>query len=424
MAGPSVGEYWGVQYYVDEEFHARLIVSVVEGKEVIITTPDLDVYEEDFDLTKNSDIVALVRMGPAGGKPRTGVGSRPDDVWRMFGPDFSRADRQRFMEEGAAYKVDLLRTRGVEVKVDAADVTSPALPVDPAGSWIIAEGGPLRGKQWAPTGNEVYIGSVGASGNARGVAIIMGVPTFIQWVSHVDLHVFAEACYKCGPTAVPAPGGATRLQARLAKAADGGLGAPAPELILEPGRDDRILPIVIDDSGERHLEFRSWCGLLREAEADQWPLDGPRTTRWLMKYCLKFGGGALARHTKWVHEHRVPQNDPAVYVHEVLSEFFEIAGTYDQLDVSNLACVERLARWYQDIEDQHQREETIGASDAYVSGVARAAGGVAYSPALRSHVTERLAKDAALMKERRKMKEERDLAKKAGKGGGKKDKDT
>ena len=52
MAGPSVGEYWGVQYYVDEEFHARLVVSVVEGKEVIITTPDLDVYEEDFDLTK------------------------------------------------------------------------------------------------------------------------------------------------------------------------------------------------------------------------------------------------------------------------------------------------------------------------------------------------------------------------------------
>ena len=127
----------------------------------------------------------------------------------------------------------------------------------------------------------------------------------------------------------------------------------------------------------------------------------------------------MSRHTKWVHEHRVPQGDPAMYIHEVLSEFFEIAGTYDQLDVSNLACVERLARWYQDIEDSHQKEEALGASDAYVSGIARAAGGVAYCPALRSHVTERLAKDAALMKERRKMKEERDLAKKAAKGGGK-----
>ena len=132
----------------------------------------------------------------------------------------------------------------------------------------------------------------------------------------------------------------------------------------------------------------------------------------------------MSRHTKWVHEHRVPQTDPAVYIHEVLSEFFEIAGAYDQLDVSNLACVERLSRWYQDVEGTHEKEEVLGASDPYVSGIARAAGGSAYCPALRSYVTERLSRDAALMKERRKMKEERDLAKKAGKGGGKKDKDT
>ena len=132
----------------------------------------------------------------------------------------------------------------------------------------------------------------------------------------------------------------------------------------------------------------------------------------------------MSRHTKWVHEHRVPQNDPQAYVHEVLSEFFEIACSFGQLDVSNLACVERLSRWYQDIEGAHEKDEALGASDPYVSGVARAGGGSAYCPALRSYVTERLARDAALMKERRKMKEERDLARKAGKGGGKKDKDT
>ena len=48
MAVPCVGEFWGVQYFAGDEFHARLVVSVVEGKEVIVTTPDLDVYEEDF----------------------------------------------------------------------------------------------------------------------------------------------------------------------------------------------------------------------------------------------------------------------------------------------------------------------------------------------------------------------------------------
>ena len=237
MAVPCVGEFWGVQYYVGEGFHARLVVSVVEGKEVIITTPDLDVYEEDFDLAKNADIIALVRMGPAGGKPRSGPGSGADVEWRMFGPTFTRADRQHFLEVGAAYRDDLLSTRGVVLPVVDAAAAPPPLPQDVTGSWIIAEGGPLRGAQWTPTGREVYIGSVGALGDGRGVAIVAGIPTFTQWAPHTELHVFAEACYKCGPSAVPvgqvggaaAPadagalgaginvGGPTRLQALLAK---------------------------------------------------------------------------------------------------------------------------------------------------------------------------------------------------------------
>ena len=108
----------------------------------------------------------------------------------------------------------------------------------------------------------MHIGSVGSSGNGRGVAVVGGVPTFIQWAPHVELHVFAEACYKCGPAAVPdgpaapaaaaaaaaalaagvTPGGPTRLQARLAEAADGhGAGGPPPQLIAAGGLDDRIL---------------------------------------------------------------------------------------------------------------------------------------------------------------------------------------
>ena len=112
----------------------------------------------------------------------------------------------------------------------------PALPQDVSGSWIIAESGPLRGTQWTPSGSEVHIGSAAPGGNGLGVAVVAGVPTFIQWVPHVELHVFAEACRLCGPATVTegqaaaagaiaaagagaagvVPGGPTRLQARLA----------------------------------------------------------------------------------------------------------------------------------------------------------------------------------------------------------------
>ena len=86
--------------------------------------------------------------------------------------------------------------------------------------------------------------------------------------------------------------------------------------------------------------------------------------------------------------------------------------TFDMMDGANLAVAERMARWYQDIEGARERDEARGASDAYVSGLSRAAGGAAYCPALRLYVTEQLGKDTAILKERRKAKEERELARK------------
>eukprot|EP00973_Karenia_brevis_P066556 9252530-Karenia_brevis.AAC.1 len=72
-----------------------------------------------------------------------------------------------------------------------------------------------------------------------------------------------------------------------------------------------------------------------------------------------------------------------------------------------------MARWYQDIEGSYEKDEGKGASDPYVSGIARAAGGAAYCPELKQYVVERMSKDSAILKEKRKAKEERELARKA-----------
>ena len=82
------------------------------------------------------------------------------------------------------------------------------------------------------------------------------------------------------------------------------------------------------------------------------------------------------------------------------------------LDASNLASAERAARWYQDIEGLHEKEEAKGATDPYTSGLPRVAGGVAFCPELKEFVANRTAKDVAAMKEKRKAREERELARK------------
>jgi hypothetical protein len=129
-----------------------------------------------------------------------------------------------------------------------------------------------------------------------------------------------------------------------------------------------------------------------------------------MKYIAKYGGSPLGRHTTWLREAKIDDSDPAAFAHEVLSEFFELLLCYDMLDASNLACVERLARWYQDLEGQKEPAEAKGASDAYASGMARAAGGVAYCPELRKYVTTKVGEEMAILKEKRKAREERALA--------------
>ena len=103
-----------------------------------------------------------------------------------------------------------------------------------------------------------------------------------------------------------------------------------------------------------------------------------------------------------------------------MSDVFELMLCYDQVDGSNLAMVERLCRWYQDIEGQHEKEESKGASYAYVSGMPRAGGGVAFNPELRVWVAEKVGKEVAVMKEKRKAREERELARKPGGGQGRK----
>lgn len=155
---------------------------------------------------------------------------------------------------------------------------------------------------------------------------------------------------------------------RGAAADSGGLSALKSRLGGKPAfgdndagsEDARTCSILYDKSGERFREFRGGANLLEENEIPQWPLDGPRAVRWLMKYIAKYGGSPLGRHTKWLREAKIDDSDPAAFVHEVLSEFFELLLCYNMLDASSLACVERLARWYQDLEGQEEPAEAKG----------------------------------------------------------------
>ena len=102
-------------------------------------------------------------------------------------------------------------------------------------------------------------------------------------------------------------------------------------------------------------------------------------------------------------------------VHDLVGLALEMGLCYDQVDANNLVSFEDMRRLYQLIEETGGRLMIEG-SEHYIgrdasSGLRR---GIALAPSLAKHATEAQAKETAILKERRKAKEEKEAAKPGG----------
>ena len=128
-----------------------------------------------------------------------------------------------------------------------------------------------------------------------------------------------------------------------------------------------------------------------------------------MRFIQTYGSGPLSRHTKWRSETHPPAGNALVAEHEMISEMLERASVFDQLDVPNLSSFECLCRRYQAIEETlrpNEPEAPIEGMEHFM-GRPRLSGGVAMSPDVSRYVTDQLALETSVLKERRKAREER-----------------
>ena len=109
--------------------------------------------------------------------------------------------------------------------------------------------------------------------------------------------------------------------------------------------------------------------------------------------------------------------------HENLCQMIELAGSYDQLDLTNLAFAEAIFRRIQTIEWVHHervRDLEATAGDRITveeltafSGASRTADVLMVAPALLSHVRSVVETDVTIMKSVRRAREERELRRKS-----------
>jgi hypothetical protein len=151
-------------------------------------------------------------------------------------------------------------------------------------------------------------------------------------------------------------------------------------------------------------------------------LEGPRTADWILQNVAQMtGAGFGVRHTRWVRESGVSQNDRSVYEHQLLSKVLEAAISVDRLNAKNLMSIELVARRLQLIEEviaDNPSQPSWENSNLYM-GWSERRGGALMDPTLRAHVATRLSAETAILKERRKAREAKQGPKKQPKGEGK-----
>ena len=188
--------------------------------------------------------------------------------------------------------------------------------------------------------------------------------------------------------------------------------------------DARVLAVRENQVDGRHLPFRDAVGELTETAWPRFPVSGPRTALWVCQFIRDNDIAPRSRHVKWRAEVNLTASDDIVAEHEFCSRLLQTATVFDQLNIGELACMELVSRRLQMCEYKY-RDRILGRiqggeveEDAHLyMGTGETRGMLCISPALLSHVTDEQHKEAAVMKEKRKLKEERALNRSSGGGG-------
>jgi hypothetical protein len=409
-----VGSRVMVRFEEEEpEWHERMITGCVEPGVYSILTPDEDHYVE-----KETEWLECLPIGVRGGLPAR-VRSSGYYIHRFTNP-YSRRQLEKIMDEGKVvvehYK-KLLAAGAVPLRRRLRG-KQPALPIDDGAaasssqakdhrSWYLAE--PLDD---LPIGTEVKDGRLLCHHGDHGLMSLRSAVVRVEKMAPQHVFSWAEARTE-------------QLKAALGlkdEAPAGGSETPraggGAESLLE---DARTLSVKYDARGERGRAFNDGVNSMDPQVYEDWPLEPPRTCLYYVQQIAKLGYGPTARHEKWKGDNKLGLDDAGVTEHEIGSEILELATTYDQLDLSNCVCFERLVRRLQFIEEGYRQKleskRLEKASDVTASmaehfgGRPRMAGGAIISPDLLRHAATRAAQDNEILKQQRKAAEVRGLLK-------------
>lgn len=197
----------------------------------------------------------------------------------------------------------------------------------------------------------------------------------------------------------------------------------------EAAADARLLGISFQGL---QRDERLWRDVSKETHAEEfadWNVPGPRTAAWCVRFLNRRNGGPMDHHRWWMTNHGLQADAWGATEHENLMKILDRLGRFDGLDLSNLAGAELAFRRLQLIEyfysdrgpgggkgsgknKEKKVDEAYKAEAAVFTGTHREFGDTMVAPELLDYVSKEVEKDASVMKQVRKAREERAAASK------------
>ncbi|CAK0872167.1 unnamed protein product [Prorocentrum cordatum] len=372
-------------YYEQEDnyWHERILVGRITATRWVVVTPHFDIYEEDF-----ADALQLCPVGPLGGLPTKLSG-------HILRTDMDRYKRNeaRLLAEGKQLASEIRREEGLPDEPHGALAPPPA------------PGGVLLGR-----------------------ADAVDAPRWVALEARVGYRPGDELPAGTVPVAILGDRGICELAdgTKLAVAkADTYEGTPTPRQERQAAEQDlRTLPVKYDSGGSRVRDFSEAVDIMSSSPQLDFPVLGPRATVWLVQQFRGLGQTPLQRHMWWRQTQNLTAADAGVDEHQFLSELLEMGAEKDQLNEGELATFEAVSRrcqLWEEVYANRLREHEAGAvrsagGSAWLDereiflGQERGRGGALVCPSLQSWVASRLQEEAAVLKERRKGREEKIIA--------------
>jgi hypothetical protein len=108
--------------------------------------------------------------------------------------------------------------------------------------------------------------------------------------------------------------------------------------------DLRLLGNHRSTDGRRRLQLALAVDLMKETPIDDWPLPGERVLKEFCQSVASGPGNFTSYNTEWKMRAGISEYSSVAHDHRILCDVLRLAHDVDQIDGSNLACLEQIAR--------------------------------------------------------------------------------